>query len=132
MPIPIDQAKTTQALGLLGVSASDFEAMRRVPFAQAQEMLRVVKERVRKNFRRLVLELHPDRTGNDPEKTEQFKVLAQIFADFNKLEVRPPAPMPPVSRQTPVTWVQYVRTRQVNTATNVNPNATHVVFLRPL
>jgi hypothetical protein len=31
--------------------------------------------KAKKNYKRLVFELHPDRTGNDPTKTELFKLL---------------------------------------------------------
>jgi len=106
MPAPIDQAKLFAVLRELGIPPEDLQSLRMLPFAQAQEKLRTMREIARKNYKRLAFELHPDRTGNDPVKTEKFKLLGQILTDFDKIEIRPAPPMPVRPHPVPVQWVQ--------------------------
>lgn len=129
----IDPHKMALALESLGVSVRDFEEMRRASFTRAQELLRALKERARKSFRRLALELHPDRTGNDETKTETFKALTQVFSELIKLEVRPPPPVPPPVQPVVSTWVQYSRSRPVPSSPTVTAaqRAVRTAFLRP-
>ena len=134
---PNDQAMTLEAFRMLGVSVQDFWAIRQAPFQQAVPMLQDLKDRAKRNYKRLALELHPDRTGNDETKTAQFKFLSQILSDFEKLQVRPPPPTPPPPP--PMAWVQVSRTifRPGMVGTTVNTGAAtvqqgqYVVFMRP-
>lgn len=118
MPAPIDQAKLFAALRELGIPPEDLQVLPRLPFPQAQEKLRIMRQIARKNYKRLAFELHPDRTGNDPVKTEKFKLLGQILTDFDKIEVRPAPPPPPmpVRQPMPVQWVQVGRPIHFTTA----------------
>lgn len=59
-------------------------------------MLSDLKDQVKHTFRKLALELHPDRTGGDEAKTALFKELVQAREAFENIEVRPAAPPPPV------------------------------------
>jgi hypothetical protein len=48
-----------------------------------------LKQEAKKLFKKLALELHPDRTQNDPEKTERFKVLVQVMEAIEQLRLQP-------------------------------------------
>jgi len=134
MTVPVvDHVRIQQAVQALGITPADFDAIRRASFPQAQDMLQALKDRAKKNYKRLVFELHPDRTGNDPGKTELFKILGQVITDIEKLQVQPPPPPPQFVRvQVPLQWVQVARTVNGTTTTTVagfHPG--HVVFMRP-
>ncbi len=93
----IDQGKMQQAYLDLGVYPSDLAALRHLPYELAASGLDALKQRARRNFRRLSLDLHPDRTGNDPEKTERFKQLSAVRDELERVQVqaRPePRPVP--------------------------------------
>jgi hypothetical protein len=77
-----------QAFADLGVHPHDVEALSSLPYEEARQRLVLLKDLARKNFRRMALELHPDRTGNDPEKTARFKLLSVIRDDLERVEVR--------------------------------------------
>lgn len=110
MPVPLDPAKIQGVMRDLGVAPADVDALRRMPFEAAVKHLEELKERVRKNFKRLALELHPDRTGGDAEKTERFKVVSSIKDEFEKLQIRPvPVRPPPVVTVAPPPPVRVVR-----------------------
>lgn len=90
----IDPAKAFQAFADLGVYPNDVRALERLPFPEAQVALLELKERARRNFRRLSLELHPDRNGGNEALTERFKVMSAVRDELEKIEVHP-APAPP-------------------------------------
>jgi hypothetical protein len=117
MPAPIDPIKLQEALRALGIFPADLEALRRIPLEEARRCLDVLKERVRKNYKQLAFELHPDRTGNDPTKTERFMLLGSVKDEFEKLQLqqqqpqlrqqivmRVVPPMPQVRVMRVVTW----------------------------
>lgn len=70
--------RTDDLLKCLGVSLHEFEALRDRPRVEAVKMLDALKDKVRRNWRRAVFDLHPDRTGGDPEKTALFQELTRI------------------------------------------------------
>ena len=84
---------------LFGVNfPADLQAIERLPYNQGVKALASLKDRVRKGYKHLAFELHPDRTGDDPVKTEQFKLLAQVRDQVEKMELQPPSQvkaMPP-------------------------------------
>ncbi len=45
-------------------------------------------EEIRSAFRLLSLELHPDRTQNDPESTEDYKIVIEAYETLSNPEVR--------------------------------------------
>jgi hypothetical protein len=111
---PMDQAerqRLEKGLQALGVTPEDFNTVQRQPtYELACAKLEEVKEKVRKAYKRLAFELHPDRTGNDIEKTELFKAVGQVKADIESLNINPPRPPPmmaPMSVMIPVVVVQY-------------------------
>ena len=53
------------------------------------------KDQVKKNYKQLAIELHPDKTNSDPEKTHLFKLLTKLYQDIEKLTLRIQPPQPP-------------------------------------
>ncbi len=103
-----ERARIEGGLLALGVTPEDFNVIRRQrSFEDACAKLVEVKEKVRKAYRRLAFELHPDRTGNDPVKTDLFKAISKIRAEIEELELERPRPMVPVPVGIPVIMVQY-------------------------
>jgi len=135
------------ALQELGIQVpQDLNAIRSAPsFAEAQARLQALKERVNRNFRKLAFELHPDRTGNDPARTERFKALVQVKEDLDKLKLQHmPRPQPMVmhvmwrnpvattsSASTSAYTAYYQGTTNTSTPTG-GPSPLRVVFMRPV
>ena len=90
----IEPAKVQQAFADLGVHPNDLQALARIPFPESQQKLADLKDLARRNFRRLSLELHPDRNGGDEAKTERFKTMSRLRDELEKIEVQP-APVAP-------------------------------------
>lgn len=144
MPTRMDRGQALKALQALGISPRDLDSIRMASYPQAKQMLVQLKELAKKRYRKLALQLHPDRTGGDPEKTEMFKVVGLVLEDLNKLEVQRPVARPSFTSATvsnttnatfsgTVTWVnvQYASTQ---TTTRVKPSQArpmHVVNMRP-
>jgi len=95
MPPPIPPHDVQRALQALGVVQQDFETIRRVPFPQAQTLLQELKAKARRNYKRLALELHPDRTQGDEVKAQLFVLLGRVLVEIDKTTVHPPPPPPP-------------------------------------
>jgi hypothetical protein len=92
----MDQALVVSMLCALGVNyPADLQAIERMPFELGGKALEELKERARKSYRKLAFELHPDRTGNDPEKTERFRTLATVYEKIEKMTLRRAPQMPP-------------------------------------
>jgi hypothetical protein len=54
--------------------------------------LDVLKREVKKAYRKLVLTLHPDRTGGDPEKSSLFQLATEVVKEIQAMEVTSEAP----------------------------------------
>ena len=78
----------------LGISPQDFTAIERAPSYQAKcECLEILKERVRKGFKKAALRLHPDIPENrTEEKGELFRFVQQAVDEIGLLCIRPPRP----------------------------------------
>lgn len=80
-------------MSLLGLQQADFRAVEQAPsFEVAAQRLNELKARTKKQFRKVALELHPDRTNNDPVKTEDFKLVSAAVEDIERIsmqQVRP-------------------------------------------
>ena len=88
----------------LGIMPNELQSIQGLPLLEGQRRLEEIKERVHKNYKRLAFELHPDRTGNDPAKTEHFKLVGAVKDDFDKLklearQVHHQPPPPPMNMQ---------------------------------
>jgi len=133
-----------QALGELGVRPIDLDALQRTPYPQSERVLQGLKDRVKKNWRKLAFALHPDRTQDDTAKTERLKQLTEVKEEFDRLQVRPMIPPPVVVRRT-VRWTNPMHTvgvpfsttingchsRTTNSTTGVHFNPIYVVTMRP-
>lgn len=85
----------------MDLTPGDFHGVRQAQtLEEAQRRLAVVKEKMKVGFRKLALQLHPDHTNGDPEKTELFKLLVTLKNDIEKLQVehRPQRPQVPPMR----------------------------------
>jgi len=82
----------------MDLTPEDFHGVRQAPsLEEAQRRLAIVKEKVKTGFRKLAIQLHPDHTNGDPEKTELFKLLVTLKNDIDKLQVeRQPPQVPPM------------------------------------
>lgn len=87
MPAQIPPGDVNRALQTLNISPNEFEAIRLAPFPQAQELLKRLKAKAKREFRRLAPKLHPDRNDGDESKTELFKLLVRVLDDVEKLQV---------------------------------------------
>ncbi len=137
--------RAIEALRELGVRLpEDLDAVRHAPsFEAGQAKLAELKERARRNFKHLAFELHPDRTGGDPEKTERFKRIAQAHGEVEKLQLqrRPPVQQVFVMHQympfhapTPVTSTSPYAAAYASTTNSTSANAYcawQVAFIRP-
>ena len=74
----------------LGVLPTEVENLYTLAYPEATKLLGVLKDRVRRNWRKLAFELHPDRTNNDPEKTRQFRALLALKDRFEQLTLPEP------------------------------------------
>lgn len=92
-------AAVQDLLRLLDVHPAEIESLYRLPHVEASRVLEGLKDRVRRNWRKVAFELHPDRTGNDSEKTAQFRALLVLKDKFEQMSL--PAPRP--ARPEPVT-----------------------------
>ena len=108
MAAPIDPRLALAILADLGVQPAEMDALRRCNLDEGKRRLEELKERVHKNYKRLAFELHPDRTGNDPEKTEKFKLVGAIREDFSKLQLQAQPRMMPMPMRVPVGVVNHV------------------------
>jgi len=132
----MDQMTAVRLLARLGVGPGDLHRVQQTPYPQSVVLMDDLKARVKASFKKLAFELHPDRTGNDPAKTEEFKGLAQVASDFEKFTVQPVRrPPPPPPQQT----VSFVFVRQQVPAYNPSPfrtpsqtiNHWHFVHMKP-
>lgn len=81
--------ETYPYLEQLGVLPQDLQTLAQVPRSEAVRLLEALKERVRRNWKRLAFQLHPDRTGNDPQKTAHFQRLTEVREKFEQVELLP-------------------------------------------
>jgi len=94
MPAPIPPQDAQKALQALGVTQTDLEAIRRSPLPQAQTLLDDLKKKAHRQYKKLALELHPDRTQGDQDKAEFFVLLGRVLEELDKTKVQAPVPVP--------------------------------------
>lgn len=95
MVLPLSPSERQLAHQLLGITDRDLAAIE--SSALGEEQLKQLKQRVRRTFKELVPQYHPDRNGGDVEKARLFSLLVratkEIYARQAKVEA--PAPQPP-------------------------------------
>lgn len=74
------------AMGMLGVSYEELCSALEDPTPDA---LNDLKRRARLNYKRAALDLHPDRTGGDPAKTEMFHAVSELLSEVSDLSHKP-------------------------------------------
>jgi hypothetical protein len=87
-------SKTSLMLHYLGVDIREVEDLRHLPHREATQRLTELKGRIHKGWRKAAFELHPDRTGNDPQKTALFQALTLLRDQFEDLRLAEPLPAP--------------------------------------
>jgi hypothetical protein len=70
----------TRASELLGLLPADLRGMR------TPEGLKALKQKAKKGYREAAMRLHPDRTGGDAEKTEDFKLVSVLARQIEQME----------------------------------------------
>jgi DnaJ domain len=93
----LTQQQMQTGLARLGVTPQDFDLVRRqTSLETAGHLLAELKKKAKTNYKKLALELHPDRTGGDEAKTDEFKHITAVLDEVEKLAVRarPPPPRP--------------------------------------
>jgi hypothetical protein len=139
MPVLLDPVKLRTACHALGIIPQELQALQRLPLEKAREKFEEIKARVHKNYKRLAFELHPDRTGTDPDQTELFKLVGAVKSDFDKLKLEPrPQPQPVVFHPMPMpgmrvqTWSSASTARSASTTVTVRIGIPlHVATMRP-
>lgn len=72
---------------LLGVNPSDLSKLRSHP--KAIEALAQLQQTAKAHYKKLVLELHPDRNGDDPVKAYHFNLVTQANKWLQELRLEP-------------------------------------------
>lgn len=73
----------TMAFELLGITRKELARARTNP-----GILEAMKVRVKRNWRTAAKELHPDRTSEDPQLTEMFKLVKQVVDEITSMRVQ--------------------------------------------
>ena len=95
-----DRVQMERALRTLGITAAEIQQILQQPDREVCKVrLAELKEKVKKNFKVLALQLHPDVNGGDAAKTEMFKLVSRIRDDIEKLEITEPQPRPQIQVQ---------------------------------
>lgn len=92
MIVPLSLFDLLRGYEALGVTTKELEDIERAPFRQGEELLKRLKIRVSKAYKRLASQLHPDVTGGDPEKAELFSIVTRVAKDLSKRNARPDPP----------------------------------------
>ncbi len=129
-----DPQKIIETFRMLGITPEELARIQATPFPKSLELLTELQASVKKTYRRLAFELHPDRTGNDAAKADLFKTLTRVAQHFERITIAPPPPPPPPPV---VTWIQAIGTlrpglHSQTTVTVVRMDAHAVVFMRPV
>ncbi len=70
-----------RAVRLLGLTPADLRSLR------TPEGLAGLKTRAKRAWKAAALRLHPDRTGGDEARTEDFKLVTGFLEELGRLEV---------------------------------------------
>ena len=141
--LPIPPHESQRALRALGVAPEDLEAIRRSPLPKAQELLKALKKKAHRQYKKLALELHPDRTQGDEAKAEFFVLLTRVLEEFDKVSVqtqpvahRIQVTYAPINTST-FTWTNPIAWQQATSTSGTRPpgftaaQVVRVVKMRP-
>lgn len=89
----------SDALTLLQVASDHLLRLRRAKsYTEACKAMEALQKEAARQFKRKAFELHPDRTGNDPAKTEEFRKLTEAIEVVRKMRVQKRAKRPKEKR----------------------------------
>lgn len=91
-------AQIIEVMARLGVSQADI-----LRAQTSQRALDAVKARLKKAYRKLAMECHPDRTGDDAEKAELFQLATHVVKEIET--------MVPRARARRVKWALRIRSQ---------------------
>lgn len=77
-------AQLKAVMEMLGVSARELRAAR-----SNGRQLEALKRQVKRAYRHAAFELHPDRTGGDPARTDLFRLLSETVEEIQAIEPQP-------------------------------------------
>jgi hypothetical protein len=132
MALPLSPSERQHAYQLLSVTDQELRDIEKAPFQTADAQLRKLKQRVRKTFKQLVHQYHPDLNPGDQHKARVFSLLIRATEEICARQVgvggemKPPLQAPrwkvhTVTIPMPGTFTQvHVRRPQPN---QVRPNA---------
>ena len=104
--VSLTDVELSEVMGILGIVPEDFLAVKRArTHEEAQEVLRVLKVKAHRGFRKAALKLHPDHNDGDEAKTRLFIRAKEIVDYIEKTRLRPP---PRVVRRSPPMHVQVI------------------------
>jgi hypothetical protein len=73
----------------LGISREDLIHIKTEPSGtQARAALEALRQRTKKAYKRAVRELHPDRTGGDPEKSDLFRAVSEVYQEISGVKLK--------------------------------------------
>ena len=98
--VNLTDTELNQVMEVLGLTREDFLAVKQAPnIIEAREVLRVLKEKAHRGFRRAAKKLHPDLNGGDEAQTQLFIHAKAVVDHIQKIQLREP---PPVHRFAPM------------------------------
>jgi hypothetical protein len=101
MALPLSPYDRQLAHQALGVTDQELAEIEKAPFRDGEELLKKLKTRVRKAFKQLVYQYHPDHNAGDAEKTRIFSLLVRATKELYLRQARaePPGMGPPEAAQ---------------------------------
>jgi hypothetical protein len=79
-----------EVMEVLGISREDFLCIKTAANpTEAQENIKLLREKAKRGLRKAAKSLHPDVNGGDENKTELFKRAIQVVEDLEKLRIAP-------------------------------------------
>jgi len=84
----MNHGEAVRGMGLLGVHPAHIQNLQRLPYEQAQATLEKLKVEAKKRYRKLALELHPDRTGGDEDKATLFRIVTEVNNQIQAITLR--------------------------------------------
>jgi len=114
------QAEVVKAFQHLGITEADVMGIRSAPsLVEANKRLQALRDRVKKQWRKLAFELHPDRTEGDEDKEKLFKLLSGVVDKLDDTKVLPPMRPRPRPRRR-VVWQQPIMWTDSTNATSTS------------
>ena len=81
-----------RAMDVLGLEPLDFDKVRSAKPPLGPALLKKLKAKARKSYRRAAKTYHPDKTGGDSHKTEVFQAATSVLAEVEAMTYIAPKP----------------------------------------